>query len=101
MKTAKQFLEECCKSKGYDTDYESLAETLTEGKTVWSDPDTDQHRWYICQDVVNEVEGVFIKFTDYIITGDNSMSDMDLKYDLDSAKIVTKKTKEVTVTFYE
>jgi len=102
MKTAREFLTELCKSEGYDTDYDSLAEALTEcGNQVWSDSDTDEHRWYICQDVVTEINGVFIKYTDYIITGDSSMCDMDLKYDLDSAKIVTKKTREVTETYYD
>ena len=98
--TVREFLAGICAREGYGTEEGSLTELLTEGARVHSG-DTDEHRWYICQDVVNEVEGTFIRFTDFIITGDNSMSDMDLSYDLDAAKIVTKKERRITETYYE
>jgi len=102
MSEVREFLIELCKTEGWDTDKEDLAEALTEcGKQVWSDKNTDQHRWYIRQDVVTEINGIFIKYTDYIITGDNGMADMDLEYDLDAARIVQKKTREVIETYYE
>lgn len=74
---------------------------LWKGKKVWSDPDMDIHRWYNRQEVVYELHGYFIKFYDYIITGDKSMGDMDLEYDLDEFEFVEKKEKVTTVTYYE
>ena len=99
--TVREFLTAYSESQGYGIELDSLLECMTEGKKVWRDPNTDQHRWYICQDVVVDVEGTLIKYTDYIITGDNGMADMDLEYDIDSASIVEKKTREVIETYYE
>jgi len=100
-KTVRQVLADYSKSKGYGDDDDILTEILTEGKTVYTDPYIDMHRWYGIQNVVNEIDGVFIMFSDYIITGDNGMGDMDLSYDLDSAKIVTRKERTVIEVYYE
>jgi hypothetical protein len=100
-KTVREFLIECNTAEGYGVDDDCLIETLTEGKRVYTDPYIDMHRWYGTQAAVNEVEGVFVMFTDYVITGDNGMADMDLSYDLDSAKIVTRKERQVTEIYYE
>ena len=102
MNELRKFLSEYSTSKGWGDDESDLVEVMVEcGKTVWRDPDTDRHRWYICQDVVVDIDGTFIKYTDYIITGDSSMYDMDLSYSLDSSCIVTKKTRTVTETYYD
>jgi len=99
--TVREFLTEYNKNNGYDIDDDSLIETMVYvGKKVHREG-IDEHRWYICETVVNEIDGTYIEFTDYIITGDNSMSDMDLEYDLDSAKIVEKKERQVTEIYYE
>jgi hypothetical protein len=62
---------------------------------------SDTHRWYIRETVVRQIEDIFIQYTDYIITGDNSASDMGLEYDLDKAKIVERKEREITEVYYE
>lgn len=99
--TVKQFLIERNERDGESADYDGLAETLTEeGERVYTDPEVDMHRWYGRQRVVNKIDDKFIMFWDYIITGDNSMSDMDLEYDLDGAKFVTKKERTITETYY-
>lgn len=99
--TVKQFLTEYNEREGYGTDKSCLIETLTEATRVYDDPNMDEHRWYICQEVVNEIDGTFIRFTAYIITGDNNMSDMGLEYDLDSAEIVQRKERTVIEIYYE
>jgi len=101
LKTVREFLSAYCESEGYGTEDDSLIEALTEGNRVWNSDYMDEHRWYICNEVVNEINGVFIKYTDYIITGDNGMSDMDLSYDLDSASIVQRKERQVIEVYYE
>lgn len=102
MNKLREFLSSYSASNGWGTTEQDMIEVMVEcGKHVWSDSDTDQHRWYICQEVVVDIDGTFIKYTDYIITGDNGMADMDLQYSLDSASIVTKKTREITETYYE
>lgn len=74
---------------------------IWKGNKVWCDPDMDAHRWYNMQEVVYELNGKYIKFWEYIITGDNCMEDMDLDYDLDDFYFVEKKEKVETVIYYE
>jgi hypothetical protein len=100
MESVREFLRRYNEAKGYGVSEYELIESLIDGKRVHEEG-RDEHRWYICETAVNEVGGKFIQFTDYIITGDNSMSDMDLKYDLDSAKLVERKEREVTEIYYE
>lgn len=97
----REFLKKVNQEHGWDVDDFSLAETLIDYGTVVHRSGQDQHRWYICQTAVTEIDGTFIAFTDYIITGDNSMSDMDLHYDLDAAKIVERKERTITEVYYE
>lgn len=99
-KTVREFLTEYNNSKGWGVDDGDLAETLTEAERVHAGS-TDEHRWYIEQEVVSNVDGTFISFTDYIITGDNNMQDMGLSYDLDSARIVTRKERQIIEVYYE
>ena len=101
METVREFLTKLNQAKGYDVDDDSLVETLIESGTQVNSYGRDEHRWYICEQVVNELEGLFIEFTDYIITGDNSMDDMDLSYDLDAARFVEEKTRQIIETYYE
>lgn len=101
-KTAvRDFLTDYNKKLGYGTTDEDLADTLLgASKKVWTG-DSDEHRWYILQETVVEIDGKFILFDDYIITGDNSMRDMDLEYDLDAARFVERKERVETVVYYE
>ena len=95
-----EYLTDYNKSKGWETSKYELVETLLEADTVWEGKD-DEHRWYICRPVVKNVDGVYIRFIDYIITGDNSMSDMDLEHDLENAEIVERKERRITEVYYE
>ena len=99
--TVREFLTTYNEKHGYGIDDGCLIESLIEEGVVVHKGDTDQHRWYIMQECVSEIEGVYIRFTDYIITGDMGMADMDLSYDLDSAEIVTKRERQVTEVYYE
>jgi hypothetical protein len=99
-KTVRGFLTEYNKANGYGVDDECLIETLTESKRVHTDSYIDMHRWYGIQSVVNEIDGVFIMFSDYIITGDNGMADMDLSHNLDGMVIVHRKERTVIEVYY-
>jgi putative phage-type endonuclease len=99
-KTVREFLTEYNKAKGYSVDDECLIESLTESNRVHTDPDIDMHRWYGIQTVVNEINGVFIMFSDYIITGDNGMGDMGLSHNLDDMAIVHRKERTVIEVYY-
>lgn len=99
MGTVREFLKKHNEAKGYGVDDGDLIETLTEGNRVHVEG-RDEHRWFFCETAVNEIDGVFIQYTDYLITGDASMSDMDLEYDLDSAEIVERKERQITEVYY-
>jgi len=97
----RQFLAKYNEQQGYDSAEGCLIETLIEvGQVVWEDPVRDEHRWYICVDRVKDIDGTYIKYTDYIITGD-TMYDMGLEYDLDEAEIVERKERTVVEVYYE
>lgn len=97
----KDFLTDYCKKNGWGVTYDDLAEALVECGKIVHKGKQDEHRWYILQTVVAELDGKFIQYKNYIITGDNSMSDMDLHYNLDEAKFVEKKERTVIETYYE
>lgn len=99
--TVREFLRKYAIDNDYAHDEDDdLAELLTESVIIHR-AGRDTHRWYIRELVVVDIGGVFIQFWDYIITGDGSMSDMDLKYDLDLASIVKRKERVVTEIYYE
>ena len=100
MKTAREILTEYCELNGYPTSDDSLLESLTEA-TIVHEQGHDEHRWYIVKTSIAQVSDSFIAYTDYIITGDASMSDMDLRYDLDEAKVVERKERVITEAYYE
>jgi len=97
--SVREFLTAINIKEDWDIDDESLGETLVDhGRKVYSG-EQDSHRWYIREiGSVQQIEGRFIQYDDYIITGDNSMSDMDLHYDIDNAKFVEKKTRTIEET---
>lgn len=98
MKTAREFLKEYNEKEGWGTDDGELIETLIDAGKIVHREGRDEHRWYICETVVTDIDGTFIQF--YTITGDNSMRDMDLEYDLDAARIVDRKERQVTEVYY-
>lgn len=102
METIKDIVAQYCKEEASTITKSDIIEVITEcSKEVWTDGYIDQHRWYGLQDVVVELEGVFIAYQKYIITGDNGMADMDLEYSVDDFSIVEKKTRVVEQTYYE
>ena len=101
METVKELLESICIRDGYEVDHDNMSEVLSEyGERVWEGK-RDQHRWYIRLPVVVKLEGYYIKYWDYIITGDGCMSDMDLEYDLDEAYFVERKERDIVEVYYE
>ena len=100
MKTVKELLESVCIRDGYEPDYDNMSEILECGEVVW-EGERDQHRWYIRLPVVVKLEGYYIHYTSYIITGDGCMDDMDLQYNLDAAHFVERKEREVVEVYYE
>jgi len=100
MSTAKDVLIKYNSDRGYGIDDEDLIETLIEDGKVVHRTGRDVHRWYVCETVVRDLDGIFLQHTDYLITGDSCMSDMDLKYDLDNVKLVERKERQVTEVYY-
>lgn len=99
--TVREFLTQIAKREGWWTEdtrhnNEVLAEIVEDVYTG----DRDPHRWYIAEETVVEVEGRYIKYWAYITTGDNSMSDMGLAYDVDDMDFVERKEKVVTEVCY-
>lgn len=101
MKTVKEIFTPILEKEGYKPSEDGIIEYIIEfGEEVWTG-DTDEHRWYILEETVHDVDGIFVKFDKYIITGDKSMDDMDLSYDLNDFSIVERKEKVETVVYYE
>ncbi len=100
MSEVREFLTALAVKGGDNATNELLAEILIEDGNIVHCGEQIEHRWYIEEEVVTEIEGIFIKYTSYIITGDACMDDMGLKYDLDNAKFVTKKTRTVIEVYY-
>jgi hypothetical protein len=81
----------------------ALIETIREcADEVWSDSYLEQHRWYSRQGIVVKLGDTYIKYGEYIITGDYGMSDMDLSYNIDKDfRIVERKERVITEFYYE
>lgn len=84
-----------------DIDDDVLLEIICDSPIVWKSPDIKMHRWYGRRRLVADLEGVFIEFYGYIITGDKGMEDHDLKYSLDDFKVVQQKQRTIVETYYE
>ena len=69
------------------------------GKVIWEDNYIDEHRWFNLRETVVEVDGIFIKLDKYHFTGDHSMGDMDLEYNLGDFIIVQKQSRTEEVVF--
>lgn len=99
--TVREYLIECNTKRGYGTDTGDLIETLIEDGVIIHRGSHDTHRWYIIETVVAKLGDKLIEYDDYIITGDDCMSDMDLEYDIDNAKIVTRKERTIVEVYYD
>ena len=101
-KTVREFIREYNIKNGWTADDDDdLMETLLDGSEHVETIHLDAHRWYIAAVTIVKLNGRYIKFDDYVITGDNSVSDMGLEYDLDSAKFVEKTERQITEIYYE
>lgn len=101
METVKDFLINYNIRNNWKTRDAELMETLTEVGKVVSRKNRQEHRWYMTETVVVCIDDRYIEYTDYIITGDACMADMDLQYDLDKARFVERKTRPSIEVFYE
>lgn len=95
----REHLEKICKRDGYSTDDDSLLETVTEAKELYTELG-DSHRWYDEMLKVVEVEGMVLGFIDYHTTGDANASDMDLD-PLQLDNVAEYEPVEVTKTIYK
>ena len=100
--TVREFLKEYSVSKGWPVESdEDLVETLLDATNHIKTIQHEAHRWYIAAETIVELDGKLIKFDGYVITGDNNVADIGLEYDLDSAKFVERKERQVTEIYYE
>lgn len=97
--SVRKFLTEYNRAKGCGESDADLMEILTESPSVWKGNE-EEHRWYILVDRVVQIGSKFIKFKDYVITGDNSMYDMGLEYCLDDVVFVERKERVITEVYY-
>lgn len=102
MKTVKEAIIEAIeKEEGYTPTEDEVIESIVEcGEEVWAG-DKDEHRWYILEEVVHRVYDKFVRFDKYVITGDSSMGDMGLEYDLNDFELVETKERVTVEVYYE
>lgn len=93
----RKILEGESKRNGWGTTDRDFAEILTESKEVYSEIGFS-HRWYDEKFVVVQIDDKLIGYDWYHLTGDGSISDMGLKFDLSSVKFCEE--YQVTVTKY-
>jgi len=100
--TVREFLKEYSESKGWPVESdEDLVETLLDATKHVLTIQHEQHIWYIAAETVVELDGRYIKYNDYVITGDDNAADMGLEYDLDTARFVERKERQITEVYYE
>lgn len=87
-----------CESNNWDADEENIIECLKEAKTIYSEIGPS-HRWYDEKFCVVEINGMLIGYDWFHVTGDTSISDMGLEFDINSVCEVEKKQK--TIYYYE
>lgn len=83
----------------------ALVEILDwDAKTVWRDPNLDDHRWFTVQGVVKQLGDYFISTVDIVLKSER-MNWSDAGWDactiLDDAKVVERKERRVTEVYYE
>lgn len=100
MKTARQELIKYNKKHGLGVDDCDLKDSLGLKGRVVARYGRDQHRWYIQETVVKDFDGIFIRYTDYVITGDSSMDDLCLEYNIDAAEVVERRERQVTEVYF-
>lgn len=87
----KQHLIQYALKHGYSEEEINLEEILREEGTQVHSEIVSSHRWYDDEEIIVELDGMYIRYYDYHITGDNSAYDMGLEFDESSVVQVFKK----------
>lgn len=87
-----------CQKNNWEPTDENIQEILIYATPVYS-LIGDSHRWYDEEFRVVKIEGMLIGFDWYHVTGDDSIKDMDLGFNMDSICECEKKQK--TIDYYE
>lgn len=82
----------------WEVNEDNMIESLMEAKNVFTEIGA-AHRWYDEKFVVVNIDGMLIGYDYYHVTGDTSISDMGLDFDINSVCEVEEKQK--TITIYE
>lgn len=100
--TVREFVTEYNQKNKWPADDDGdLMETLLDGSDHVKTVQHEAHRWYIRAETVVKLDGKYIKFDDYVTTGDSGVQDLGLEYDLDSARFVERKERQITEIYYE
>ena len=91
----KEFLEGVCKRDGFKATTHNLVETLTEAKEVYRDVGA-AHRWYDELEVVVKIDDKFIQYNWFHVTGDNSIDDMLLAFNLSAVTFCEEYQETIT-----
>ena len=75
-----------------ENDPKELMEIITEANSIYKE-NLGSHRWYDDELNIVNVDGMLIGYNGFHITGDNSMYDMGLEYDLDQVCEVEPKER--------
>jgi len=92
-----EFLKADCQRIGCEPSLPNMIEALTEGEEVSCEIGS-AHRWYDEETKVVRVNGRLIQYDWFHVTGDNSISDMGLQFDLN--QVVFCEEYQETVTKY-
>jgi len=80
---AKEYLKQYNIDRNHDTTDEELEYTLVYAKLI-SETTFEHHRWYDVTNRVVQINDKFFHYSYYHVTGDNSVSDMELEFDWDT-----------------
>lgn len=93
-----EFLKEYCRDEGWE-DTDSMIEEILTSSDIEYEEVNSKHRWYYEVFRVVQIKDKLIGYNWYENTGDNGISDMGLKFDMNSVYFVEKKQK--LVDYYE
>ena len=93
----RELLEGVCIKNGWGTTDEDLVEVLIESNAIWSELG-NSHRWYDEKIIVVNLDDTLIQYDWYHLTGDNSVQDMGLAFNLSSAQLC--EPYQVSITKY-
>ena len=92
----REFLEAHNKDHGWGTDIDVLIETLTDARDVHREK-VDDARWWYDENVVTELDGMYILYPWAVSTRDMSAQESGWEMDLNMIRFVTPVEKTITV----